>query len=120
MTLKLSTDQLDNLWESQKGMREDQTLRQDYYAGRHAIISREDNTYADGTPKSKRVANWVKYIVNRYVGLITSTPYQITAKEGGGEGIDTYAEVADNNALDAIDVENLRATLIFGTSVELH
>ena len=122
MPLELDAKQLSEVWEGQSALREDMAKRQDYYDGRHDIVTREDNTYADGTAKTKRVANWVQYIVNRYVGLITSTPYQVTSKEEDAdtEGMDSYSAVADANALTAIDVENLRGALIQGIKIELH
>lgn len=121
MPLKITPGDLNKIWEAQEPLREDMTNRQDYYDGKHAILGRNE-FYVDGTPKSELVANWIEYIVDLFVGLMTATPYQITAKdeEANPEGIESYTEVVETNALNAQDVENLRTTLIQGHSIELH
>lgn len=121
MPLEISSGDLEKIWVDQEPWREDMTKRQDYYDGKHAILGRNE-TYVDGSPKSELVANWIEYIVDLYVGLMTATPYQITAKdeEANPEGIQSYTEVSEANALPAQDVENLRTALIQGHSIELH
>lgn len=122
--MDFGTKELDQLWidfeQSRKAMR----LREDYYSGNHPILGRAE-TYADGTRKSNRVANWAKYIINRYVGALCSTPYQVTVRdndenpEAAQDGIAAYSEIAASQNLAATDAENLKHALLCGYGIEV-
>ena len=121
MPLELTPDELSKLWAHAEPVRKDQTLRQNYYAGKHAILSRHE-TYAGDVAKVNRVANWPKYIVNRFVGMLTSESYMVTSKEGDAEneGPERYSEISEFNDFVALDVELLRLQLAQGSAIELH
>lgn len=121
MSLELTPDELEKLWKNAEPTREDQTWRQNYYDGKHWILGRRE-FYAGQIPKTNRVANWSGYIVNRFLGLLTSEPYQVTAKEGDekNEGPAQYTEISEKNDFPALDVELLRLMLAQGSAIELH
>ena len=131
MPVELPPDRLQSVWNDAQARRDAQAKRQRYYDGDHDKRKGGD-TYSDGSKKSNRFANWIKFIVNRYVGALTSTPYQITDTDDAdpaqvieGEaapltGPQMYTELTDDNNLDARDVENLRNALLKGFSVEVH
>jgi len=142
MKWELTSDQLDTLWNARESDRADMSKRQDYYDGKHAIVG-QDEQYVDGHDKSEVVSNWCQYIVNRFVGALTSMPYQLSRDNPLGEtdegqltedevaerdaqieaekwGIEYYGEIAVDNNLEALDGENLRNALIHGYGVEVH
>jgi len=121
---------IEELWELGASARMDAERRERYYAGRHAILDREA-TWADGTAKANIVTNWAKYAVDLYKGAMTTAPFQVSAREGGEDAdgaasestvdpFSYYSDVADQNALHAIDVEMLRQALTIGYGVEMH
>ena len=65
-----TSKQLDDIWEAKKDHRHSMVVRQLYYAGHHSIVNRKEK-YSDGFFKSNVVTNWIKYLVNRYVGSIS-------------------------------------------------
>lgn len=121
MPLTLTAKEYDDLWMADAPKRKDMEHRQNYLKGKHAILNREE-MYADGTLKKNRVANWVRYIVNRYVGLLTTTPYQVTSadEESENAGPKAYTEIARAQDLVRIDATHLEQSFVKGYSVEVH
>lgn len=117
----LTIDQLNAVWNSGDGTRAAMDKRRRYYKGQHKITELQEQ-YADGTQKSQRVTNWVKYIVKRYVGALTSTAWQVTREDekADSEGVDSYSEIAKAQKFNALDIENLRNALIYGYAIEVH
>jgi len=121
MALEIDIKTLENLWLDGEIKRLAMGKCWDYYRGRHAILKREE-IYSDGSKKTNCVANWARYIVNRYIGALTSIPYQVSQGEDSDDkaGVDVYAEIARENNLAAQDVENLRNALTRGYGIEVH
>lgn len=118
---ELSAKQIEELWDANDGERKRQKKRQDYYDGKHGIVGRNE-TYVDGSDKSERVANWVRFGVNMYVGSITAQAYVVTNKneDTESEGPETYTDIADKNNLAAADVQNLRNAMLKGYGLDCY
>lgn len=121
MALTLDTKQLNEVWDAAEDTRTKQDKRQDYYAGKHDIMG-NTGTYASGDTRTNRVTNWIEYIINGYVGALTSIPYQIVkaSDESENEGPALYNQISDSQQLIPQDVDNLRKALIHGFSIETH
>jgi len=121
MPLDLTVQQLDLHWESQSKWRTAAAKRWNYYQGKHSILARSER-YGTGHPKVNRVTNWIGYIVDQYVGGMTSIPWQVSAldENAGNDGPERYADLVRTNYLDAVNVEHVRTALIFGYSIEAH
>jgi len=121
MPLEVTASQLAKLWDGDAEKRAERARRWDYYCGKHKILER-DETYSDKTPKSNIVTNWPRYIVNRYIGALTSTPYQLAKLKDDTEnaGLDTYQDIEKANRLVTKNVVFLRDSLVQGFGLELH
>ena len=92
----------------------------DYYRGDHDIMDREEE-YPDGAEKTNRVTDWAGYIVDLYVGALTMVPFQVSAdQEDSSDAVERYSEIGKRSGFDALDMELLRRTLVFGWCIELH
>ncbi len=124
---------LDDLWDAQDASRSDIQTRRNYYDGYHAISGRGD-TYSDGQPKAEVVTNFIKYVVNRYVGAIgevqvsVDQPAEIdqeaeTApmrRDTSMDAVELYDALLTTENLRAKDRECLRNCLLAGYGIELH
>lgn len=119
--LDLKPKDFEALWNDSELTRKSQARRQDYYDGNHDIIGRGAE-YVDGSPKSERVANWIKYGVKMYVGSITAQEYAITNRQEDetNDGIDAYEQISDENNLNAVDVVNLTNGLVKDYGLECY
>ena len=91
----------------------------------HDILTRDDATAIDGSTKSARVANFIKFGVDLYTGSIAGDPYNVSAIETGdtevvNESPEEYRRVSTANDFDTADIQHLRSALIKGSSIELH
>lgn len=137
---ELTIEQINDLWDAGEARRADGTVRKSYYDGKHAITERKEK-YSDGNWKTNRVTNWTQAIVDRYVGSMTKTAWQVTrdnavpsevdeavvvAEEESGEeeseslSIQQYGDIARDQNLAAVDSFELRNSLIFGDAIEVH
>ena len=99
----ITTAQLDDIWTSSESIRNAQQLRRDYYDGKHEILkAMEGKTYSDGTSKSATVTNWIKYIVNRYVGAITE--YQVTNNVADESNALRTSIVEGENVVESVEI----------------
>lgn len=121
---ELTPADLDDIWKAGEAERAAMVRRQRYYAGQHDILSRSAQ-YADGTPKTNVVTNWIAYAVNRYVGAISDIG--ITVKSGAEEGnadqqaaLAAYQEISDRERLVVTDTVLLRDALVCGHGIEVH
>ena len=125
MPLTLTAKEASDLWLVEgKSARDYIAQRMAYYEGKHAILSRKE-FYADGKAKTNRVVNWTRAIVNRYVGLITAQPFQVSATEDttdadGSATVAAYKKASEENALPSLDVKLLAHALAAGYAVEMH
>jgi len=134
----LTNEDIDEIWADAQPHRDYMAKRQRYYDGQHDILDKNE-THTDGTPKAEVVTNWCGYIVNRYTGAFT--PYQVTSDIQMGSprdtdleqaqdteqelelaqaGIQYYNDLARDENLESMDIENRRQALINGISVEVH
>jgi SPP1 family phage portal protein len=130
----LTTEQLNDLWLSEKPTRDDMSLRMDYYEGNQKILHTDtegstSDTYADGKKKSKIIMNWMELGVDEYVGALTSKPWQITLKDTDDDeegnavdqsGLEAYRELSEQQAINIINSETLKNSLILGFALEVH
>jgi SPP1 family phage portal protein len=120
---ELTAKQYYELWESNKVTRKKMATRQDYYDGKHIIVNSNAES-VDGTSKSERVANFIKYGIDMYVGSISGEPYNVTALEVDGEDNSEspakYSEIGKANNFDVSDVANAKNAYIMGYGVETH
>lgn len=119
--MKITPEKLKELWDDDDVWRSAALLRRRYTEGDHEITKRKGK-YADGSDKTNRVANWIGYIVRRYVGALTSIPYQITKLDDDSDnpGPELYSKLVKDNRLVRVDVENFRNALVTGVGLELH
>jgi SPP1 family phage portal protein len=121
----LTPKQYEEIWESGAPARVDMQHRQNYYDGTHAIIG-DQQYYVDGSPKSQKVANFIKYGIDLYVGSVFGDPASVTALETGdideakSEAPTIYREIGTPNNFDAIDPDAFRTALIKGWGIETH
>jgi len=114
-----STDIL-KIWAANKAVRDAQTLRQNYYDGKHSFLSKPDNT--DGTLKSAKTVNWCDYVVDAHVSASTKNPYQITLRNDDADKapLDALSSVVDDNDIPTLEAEHFRTALVMGYSIEVH
>jgi len=117
--MDITAEQAASIFEGQSAARKTMSRRQRYYDGKHDIVGRNER-YKDDTRKSERVTNWCRYIVDSYVGAMTSVPVQVVSADEDGGTIDEYLTIARDNALPQYDVELVRTAAIMGNAVELH
>ena len=117
--MEITTKQIDEIWDGQSGDRQKLKKRRDYFNGKHSISTRTE-TFANGDKKTNTVTNFAEYVVDMYVGSLTSTDYQLTSNKEGAAGAANYGIIADALDLPAIDVNNLSNALVYGRALELH
>jgi len=124
----LTPEQYEELWLSGADARADMQHRKNYYDGKHAIIG-QGELYADGSKKSEKVSNFVKFGIDLYTGSIAGTPYNITDIETvddteEGEDVagssEIYRDIGTDNNFDSLDTGLLRDALIYGHGLETH
>jgi len=124
----LTANEYESVWTAGEGLRQDTKKRRDYYDGNHAIVG-DQQFYVDGSAKSQRVSNFVRFGIDLYTGSIAGTPYNLTEIEieaEEGEEVEAnlsperYREIGGFNNFAAGDVENLRNALIAGFGIETH
>lgn len=117
----LTAKELESLWNGGNDTRAYQKARQDYYDGKHSIVGRNE-TYVDGSTKSERVANFVRFGVDMYVGSLTSGNFTITDKDEASpsDGPIVYRDIADLNNLPAVDSSNLRNAMTKGYGLDCY
>jgi SPP1 family phage portal protein len=124
----LTANEYESVWTAGEGLRQDTKKRRDYYDGNHAIVG-DQQFYVDGSAKSQRVSNFVRFGIDLYTGSIAGTPYNLTEIEieaDEGEEVEAnlsperYREIGGFNNFAAGDVENLRNALIAGFGIETH
>lgn len=114
------------LYEADNAARKRMTKRQRYYNGFHDILERDDSVGIDGEQKSARVANFIKFGIDMFVGSIVGEPILVTAEqklddsesENINESPSIYKEIAKDNSFDIADVTNTRNAYIAGVGVE--
>jgi SPP1 family phage portal protein len=120
--LDLNAAQYAEVWLSGEKFRADMRHRNNYFIGKHRILERHE-IYADSSAKTNRVVNWARYIVNRYVGLLTKTPIQVTAadeQQKDSQAAAAYEEVSTANNLPRVDARLLSKAFVAGYGVEHH
>ena len=119
--MDIDTEKLDQMWDNAEAMRKVQAKNQDYFDGSHAISSRKA-TYADGTEKTNRIVNYIRAMIQSYVGALTMQPFQVATANDSVDpaAFNWYAQVLKENRVNAMDVENLRWALIKGYGIEIH
>ena len=123
----LTVEQLNAIWDLHEGDREDQTKRFDYYDGDQAIVGVQEY-YSDGTPKAQVVTNWIKYIVNRYVGSISDLQISNTIVLGEEPedlpdrilAVDAYSTLVKDQNLTGKDNRLEKDCQLAGYGVEVH
>jgi SPP1 family phage portal protein len=121
----LTPKQYEAIWDSGAEERKLMLRQQRYYDGYHDILARDDNTAIDGSQKSARVANFIKFGVDLYTGSIAGDAYNVSAIETRdsdtvNESPAEYRRVGTANNFDTADIQHLRTALIKGSSLELH
>ncbi len=125
----LTADQYASIWKSGENQRKLMARRQRYYDGIHDILKDEGTLAIDGSEKSAKVANFIKYAIDLYTGSIAGDPYNVSAIETDSTEGETdeknespaeYREIGTINNFDTADIQHLRTALIHGWSLELH
>lgn len=124
---KLEAKDYEAIWESDsaKATREYIKERQEYYDGDQAIVNSNEFS-ADGNLKSERVANFIDYGIDMYVGSIVGDPINVTAIEtpdepdAENESPAIYRKIGTANSFDTADVTNVRNAYIAGYGIETH
>jgi SPP1 family phage portal protein len=125
MAIDFTSDQLNELLRANTSRHAEQTKAQRYYDGDHDITQGTPEERADGSTKSQLVYNFCQIGIEKYVGAMTSSPYQVSG-EGDDPppevqaGIDAYGDIVEDQDLTTYDVEHLRTALVQGDSVEVH
>lgn len=112
------------LWDRWAGAHESMTRCWNYFKGRQAILDRTPMR-KDGGKAARIVTNWIRFIVRQHVGFLTSDPISFTLREAKeddprNDALTFYADVRDENRLNAQDSRLLRNCIIFGLGVEVH
>lgn len=129
--MELSQTQIKAIIQSHQSLHSAMSRRCNYYAGIHDIclssaLDQNGNPCkslnADGTPKNAVPDNFIRYIVESYVGALTSLPFSYTLKsdEEDVTPLEALDLIIDRNDLHTIDTEHLRTALTQGYSVEVH
>ena len=123
--MDISREQALALWAASDGARNTMRKRADYYEGSHDILKKSgpDAEYADGTPKSKVVTNWIAYVVNRYLGAISQI--QVSLQDSDNQealqpALDEYRNIVEDQNLEATDNTNILNALCQSYGVEVH
>ena len=120
MAIQLTPADILTIWNNSATDRTLQAERAEYYAGQQAICDETVERY-DGQDRNLVVTNWVRYIVNKHVGFLTSKPIRYTAREGQEpEALVNLDAISRYNYLNAIDVEHLRNAILAEFGVEVH
>jgi SPP1 family phage portal protein len=118
--MDITQKQIDKLWADQELQRKRMTKARNYYDGK-SDITRRNALYSSGLKKSNVPTNWAKYIVDMYAGAMTDQPYQVVADDDKqASTADLYSDIATKADLDYVDLENIKAALIYGYALELH
>lgn len=116
----LTVTQLDEIWKATDAHRAAMCKRRAYYDGQHAICGRNER-HADGRKKAEVPTNFAGYIVDMYVGAMTSSDYQLSRiTEDAQDTTAVYTDLSRDAHLAAVDVENLRNALVCGYGLEVH
>lgn len=99
----------------------DMRRRNDYFVGKHDILT-DDRNRVDGQTPSRIVTNWARLAVAMYVGTITKEAWRF-APRGEGEDQDAFEAFRDmlnDQAIRKVDGQHVRDSLVLGRSVEVH
>ncbi len=109
----------ENVWQADSETRDYMTARADYYQGDHDILD-EEAVYADGSTKTQRVMNWVRYIIGRHKGALSSPKVMLTDLDTDAAALNQYNELIREQRVDSQDALLIRDAMLLGQAVEFH
>jgi len=107
----------DGIFDSYSEIRDDTRKRQRYYDGFQDILYNSIYPEKKIEKRTRVVTNFIKYIVDQYVGFMITNPIQYL---DNGFNVFNFPDIIIDNNIQAIDAEHLKDSILKGYSVELH